>query len=559
MIARALLWLALLAGCPREDDEAPVPRAASDEGTGPLDALSRRFGRLRARLRERGYGEATSLRRVFVLEGEALAFPLDLSSRRCTTIVALGGGGLRDLDLRLFDGEGEQVGADADRGEGTLVYACPPVAAGTNAPATAPHYAVLEAKEGSAAVVLGELESERGEGSGFDGLFEGVLSPSVPFRDVEAELARSRSALRARGLEPLLDVEVQAFAESEVARHNVPLETGACYSILVRSGEGVVDVDVMVTSPNGVEVARNLNRDAEPSLTFCPEESGEHAVEMRLVEGAGAIGMLVARGDERPAREDPIPPEGPSEVRHAADLGLPAPAASVMLVARGLESRGYETPRLLVPEATIGPGELRSHGLPLEPGCAVVLGASPDEATDLDLYLLDGENRVLSRDTGVQAVARVSVCVSEREIVRVMVKSYGEHAEYALAVLRAPRAISDLRELRLEEATASLRARGFAPVEQLERSLEEGERSTIDLEVPPQRCVAVAAAGDVSVEDVDVFLRTPAGDLVASESGPAPYASVMRCAGDEAESLVAEVVMYRGSGAVLVAELEDTP
>ncbi len=72
------------------------------------------------------------------------------------------------------------------------------------------------------------------------------------------------------------------------------------------------------------------------------------------------------------------------------------------------------------------------------------------------------------------------------------------------------------------------------------------------------KCVAIAAAGDEGVEDVDVLLRDASGRLVASDSGPAPYAAVRRCA-QASESLEAQVVLYRGEGDVAVRILGGTP
>ena len=134
-------------------------------------------------------------------------------------------------------------------------------------------------------------------------------------------------------------------------------------------------------------------------------------------------------------------------------------------------------------------------------------------------------------------------------------------APYALTVLRAPEGIADVRALRLEEATAAFQARGYERTQTADLSLDPGEHTTRPVQVPPGRCVAIAAAGDADVEDLDLFLRTADGQLVASESGPAPWAAVSRCvdAGDAPESLELEVVMYRGGGDVTLARLEGAP
>src|SRR5688500_3301549 len=135
--------------------------------------MSRRFGRLRARMRDRGYREEARLGRGFLLEGESVDVPLDLATDRCTTLVALAGGGMRALDMALYDGDGAEVGRSDVLGEGALVHVCPQV--GRGGPPIAPYYLALRAHEGAGAIAAGAFSSLPAEGQGFDGLFDGVL------------------------------------------------------------------------------------------------------------------------------------------------------------------------------------------------------------------------------------------------------------------------------------------------------------------------------------------------------------------------------------------------
>src|SRR5688572_18801678 len=149
----AALFLAALLGCVTPEPEAPDVQPSWGPGAGapePLDALSRRFGRLRARMRDRGYREEARLGRGFLLEGESVDVPLDLVTDRCTTLVALAGGGMRTLEMALFDGEGVETSRSDVGNEGALVHVCPQV--GRAGPPIAPYYLVLTAAEGSGAI-----------------------------------------------------------------------------------------------------------------------------------------------------------------------------------------------------------------------------------------------------------------------------------------------------------------------------------------------------------------------------------------------------------------------
>lgn len=555
-----LMWAALGGlGCDQGSDRGEGASAAAhatsaDHRTGPLDALSRRFGRVRSVLRDRGYREVRPLPRTFVLEGSGTAVPLDLPTGRCSTIVALGAGGMRDLRLRLYDGAGDEVATGAVEGEGGLVHVCP-----QGVHRTAPHYLVMEAREGSGAVISAVFDSFPGEGAGFDGLFVEVLAPSVPFRDVEERLAQTRSVLRERGIVPIGDPRLEVLAEGEALRDTVELDGHHCYVVVARGGDGLRDVDLYLYDPAGAEVARNLESDAEPSLTHCPEEGGRHLVEVRAFEGAGAVGFMVALA---PSNE---------EVQDEPDAGVRADGAPVEAqevdekggttggggLVTNLAERDYE-PILVLREVMLMPGEVRTHELLMGPGCHVVVGSAVRPGMDVDLYLTNADGVPVDQDARIEAAARVSACPEKATLFRMKVKAYGREAPYVLTVMKAPSHVDTVRELRLDEADAALRARGYVRTRQTTIELQRGEQVERILEVPAGRCIALAAAGDRSVQDLDLFLRTEDDDLVASEAGPTAWGAVSRCAPEtHAETLRLELVMNRGRGEVHLAWLED--
>ncbi len=286
-------------------------------------------------------------------------------------------------------------------------------------------------------------------------------------------------------------------------------------------------------------------------------------MEARAFEGAGAIGLLVVGGPATEAQAAGVPAEGPAPVETSDAPSPPAdPVAALTTLTAALEARGYGTPTLITADGYIGPGEVRTQTVVLGPGCTVVVGAAARAETDLDLYLADESGAPLDRDTGVQPTARVRACPSEAIEARVSVKAYGRRGSYALSALRAPATIMDVSSLRLEEATASFIGRGYVEGQRTVRAMEESGNTREPIYVRPGGCVAVAAAGDADIEDVDVFLRTAEGRLVASSSGPEPFATVTRCADPSSstgEQLRLEVLVYHGHGDVTVARFEGTP
>ena len=542
---RLALPLLLLAACAEPAPAAPAALSSLGGEAGPLDALNRRHARLRQRMRTRGYGEELGLARHLVLEDRGVAIPLDLEVGRCATFLALGGGTLRQLDLVLYDGEGAEIASDSVAGEGGLVHACPQAESGVT---HRPFYLVLDARAGAGAVLVGQFASELDEGEGFDGLFEGVLEPHVPFRDVEAHLARSRGALRARGFTPLGSPVLERVTEGSVVRVPVELEGGRCY-VAVGRGDGVRDIDLFLFDGAGVEVHRDLASNAEPSIELCPTASGRYTVELRAFEGAGAVGVAVFTGPGQPGGAAAVDPA--LEPEPSAD-----PSLALLALARPLQSRGFGAPLFVSRDAAILPGEVRTHEVVVGPGCGIVAGAASHEGMDLDLYLADEGGREVDSDTAVHSTARVRACHSEPTVLRVAVKAYGRDGAYALAVLPAPVGIDSLQALRLEEATAPFRLRGYDEVSTLEAVIGHGVRHRIPLPALTARaCIAVAAAGSDEVEDLDLFLIDASGSVVTRDSGPEPHATVSRCAeGDEL--LAAEVAMYQGAGRVEIRILQ---
>lgn len=558
----ALCALALCAAATGCDDPTPTPPSIPGSlppGDVPLDPLSRRHGRLRERMESRGYVEVPPAARVFAIEERGVVLPLDLEVGACTTFVALATSELRDLRVTLYDGDGEEAARDEVPGEGGLLHACPEAAAADADRDTAPFYLALEARDGTGSIAIAQFRSEAGEGDGFEGLWDDVLAPRVPFPDVEARLAEARTAMRARGLSPVDAARVEWVGEGGALRLPLRFESGQCYVATARGGQGTRDVDLYLFDPAGVEIGRDLGTDAEPTIEHCPESGGRYIVEARAFEGEGAIGMMVLGAAALGfAREDTTAAAG----ARGAELGArsePA-AADVTLgvLAAELAERGFEPPIFASRDASIAPGETRTHEVVVGPGCSLVVASASHEGMDVDLYLADESGREIDADTAMHATARVRGCRSVPAVLRVAVKAYGRDGRYALATMRAPASIVDVQGLRLEEAIAGPRVRGFEVQERFSATLEVDVPFARDVQILPGRCTAIAAAGGAEVHDVDLFLRDAVGALVASEAGPSSHATVSRCAapGGEPTTLRLEAVATRGAGEVAFAILD---
>ncbi len=557
------LAVATLLGCGPEapTDRTPAPRSSLPAAPGPIDALTRRFSRLRQRLAERGEAPASGPARWFVLEGEGIEAPLDLPTDRCSTLVALGGGGLRDLRLALYDGEGREIAVDAIPGEGALVHVCPSSDAAAPASDHAPYHLVATSESGAGALLVAGFTIDAGTRPRFDGVFDGLLAPRVERVVVEARLARAREPLVARGLVPESAPTLGTLVEGGTLRRTEELSPDHCYTVVAAATDDLVDADLFVYDPQGAEIAREIGRDAAPALQFCPLEAGLHTIEARAFAGSGGVGLELLRGPAQVAASTPVtdasdePPDARSAGLEDADI---APAAALEPVLASLTARGYGRATRVEGDGAIAPGDERTHALVAPAGCVVVLGAGSGRGADLDLTLTDARGAPLARDTSVQTVARAAFCQPGAGTVHATVKAYGRAGQYALAMVSAPRGIGTPQALRLDEARASFVGRGYRSASTSAITLAQGDRRALPFSVRGGTCAALAVAGEPGLTDIDLFLRDADGRLLVRDSGPAPFASVSRCAAGD-ETLHVEVVAYRGSGSVAVERLEAEP
>ncbi len=544
---RLVLLAVVLATAALECKGEPAPQASAPPATAePLDALSRRLGRVRQRLRERGYEETGWSLRLFLPAETARAETVRIRRGVCTTFLALSGGSVQELELALYDSDGRRAAVDSVRGEGSLVHACPPAAAPAQSD-EALYYLRARAKGGAGAVAIRELESPVGSAAGVEGVFEGVLAPPQQGGSVAIRLGRTLDRLRSRQMTPIGEPTVSRVLEGEASRRTALLEADHCYVAIARGEDSVRDIALYLLDPSGAEVARDLEKRDEPRIEHCPEQTGTYVVQARAAEGSGEIGVALLLD---PSAAPAVEAVAPAPVGAAAAAPDQVPVAVAALI-----ERGYGNARYLTRGAALRPGETVAYDITLPTGCSVLLAAPESSDMDLDLYLADLQGEVISSDTRITAEARLASCRDRAQPTRATVKAYGSEGTFALVVLDAPEGTSDVRHMRLLEATAPFVSRGYEPGRVEDFRLGEGEERIFHFEAAAGTCFVAAAAGGQGLEDMDLSLRAADdGRILASDTGPDAWASVSRCV-DEAERLEVRVVAYRGAGAAVLRSL----
>lgn len=535
LLVAALVTMALSACA-----DPPRPPARPRRGAQPLDALGRRMNQIARALRQRGYAPDQDFGgRSFLPQGEGDVHELTLEPGRCYTFVGLSSAGIQDLRFALFDPTGAEVVRDDSVAPHALVHACPQVAG--------PYHFVATAARGTGVYDYRVHTSPPGVGRGFAGLFEPVepqanaASPAIDAR-LESLLQR----MRARGYQPEGEVRRATLGARESGRTALPLEPGACWALAAVSGEGAADIDLFLYDASGAEVARDIGTESDPVVELCPTQLATYAAEVNMYEGAGPYALVVLRGPVDLAPSAASTPAAPS----GGAVDVPAELAHL---AGDMRARGYVEREPPVTSEILARAGQNSHAVILAPGCHSIVARGGTGVDDLDLYLFEPSGASVDRDIGEGSVATVHVCVGEEVGIgpvsyRLDVKLYRGTGTYGYQVFDAPPTVRDLRALRLRELTAPLEAAGavLEPGAGTEE-LGTGEARNFPLPMVAGACYVAVAAGGEGVEDLDLFVRAPSAELVASDTSTFPTAVARFCA---AASGVygAEVKMYSGAG-----------
>ncbi|MBI5490187.1 MAG: hypothetical protein HY905_22825 [Deltaproteobacteria bacterium] len=202
---------------------------------------------------------------------------LDLGADKCHVFGAVGGPEVADLDLFLYDSDGNEVAADEALTATAVVQVCP--------------------QEN------GRFRLDVAMRRGF-GPYE-VLRGASPA--VGAEAARGLDTVAKTRLRTVVDrihipelvalggPQAGELRERGVRRFENELREGECFLFVAVGAQPVVDIDLYVYDPDGEVAVRDDQPDAMPAVQFCASRSGTWATDVKMIEGSGAFTLLQYR------------------------------------------------------------------------------------------------------------------------------------------------------------------------------------------------------------------------------------------------------------------------
>jgi hypothetical protein len=104
------------------DAGAPSAPRADEFRSARVDAALESASRV---IRTRGFTPEGAVARGFLLEQASEVSSVPMRSGSCYVALAVGSAALRELDLRVFDGDGAEVAREADQGSLAVLRFCP--------------------------------------------------------------------------------------------------------------------------------------------------------------------------------------------------------------------------------------------------------------------------------------------------------------------------------------------------------------------------------------------------------------------------------------------------
>ncbi|MEI8255355.1 MAG: hypothetical protein WCJ30_06740 [Deltaproteobacteria bacterium] len=386
-------------------------------------------------------------------------------------------------------------------------------------------------------------------------------------------LQNADRVLRAQGYQPLGQAVQQRMPNRGLVALPINAQPGLCYAVMAIGDTGVNDVDMQVVSPSGSTVGQDQNPDIHPNVSFCAYEPGLHLARISVFSGAGNVLFAVYQG----------PPGSSPSLASAFTGGGSAPAAAVPTTPdpstasrtgafqSQMATAGYQS---ITPLSAVAmhSGETQRWSPQLYAGqCYTFALFGGAGVRDADLVLFD-QGRQVARDTGaaVDAVLR-DVCVTTTGPYAVAPRvasgdgvvwfaAYARHNPAATGstaqVTQAPIAINVHTavaggiDASYNSLSRDLQGVGYTTVDQpVNQQLAEAGDAAQPVTLESGACYAIAAVGDTSVSDLDLFLTDAAGTEVdrdyAQDASP-----VVRVCPPATGAFTVRMHMTGGQGAV---------
>jgi len=215
-----------------------------------------------------------------------------MQAGRCYTVLGVGGQGVADLDLVLYNPNGKRVASDIGFDPTPSLQHC------ANWPGAYRLEATIKRGAGEVAVQVyaagGGSEVPSPPPVGGDGMpppdpsLQARAQPApAPGGDALAAHVDAQAAALAPGSRRVGELFAGVADKGRKNDWFVPLEAGHCYTFIAAGGMGVQFLSQFLWDPSGRRVSDNKSKSAESVMAFCAGIPGPYHLQVKIERGAG--------------------------------------------------------------------------------------------------------------------------------------------------------------------------------------------------------------------------------------------------------------------------------
>lgn len=375
-------------------------------------ALDLRLEELGARLADRGFAARGEPVTSTLSAHETVLFALPTEKSVCYTVVALGGDGVRNLDLVLLDEAALQVAHDV----GPAVDAMTQFCSETEETFSAEVRMVAGSGEVRFAVFGGASEAVGGAGR----LWLGERRDRPSEMPIERAVAAAQQELRRAGYALRPPQAPARIQQREVRSHSVQTPAGRCTAVVAAGGHGMGRLRVAAFDASGDPLVDPVVGIGVAGVRICPARAGTARVDVEALRGGGDVGLVV--GDVA------TPP--------ALRSARPLLASRMQTLIDQATADGYAQTGEVV-SGRMPSGGLRQHPATSTARCQRVVAAIDGNGTEARLYFLDASTHRVAADHATGGTAWIELCDAPGVVssVELRVERGGEEVEYRLATM----------------------------------------------------------------------------------------------------------------------------
>jgi hypothetical protein len=267
-------------------------------GGGERSAIERRMNELRDGIARRGFHPVGDPTRADFPSAGTVRLPYVVTPDHCYTLAAVSDNSIRDVDLAVYDAQGELLARDERPSQDATLQLCPPIAATLSVE--------VRVREGNGFAVLQGFAADAASLGGANALWLGErVASAARAEPLERAVPATVRELEALGYSPTTDGlgrgTTESLLPSESREVAVRTEASKCLAIAAIAGTGIGSVRVEVFDTRGDLIARGGRGGTTSTAFVCSTAPEDLRAVVSATGGTGQVMVRTFRNNNTPA------------------------------------------------------------------------------------------------------------------------------------------------------------------------------------------------------------------------------------------------------------------